>query len=150
MELQVDPDRASVPDSTGIYIRAKRDGRLESVDIGCLTRESLWYWLTTLKPDQVRATVLAILAHDHHTDLDKLPRLGAREFNNPGTGPGPGRGPHDWWNHLSRKDALVFCEAESKGYVYDDWAQNDEATLEKRYGRAAGVTNPEPYGGWGD
>ena len=72
MKLEASRVRMALPE-TGIPVRAMVDGGWESVDIAHLTRESLWLWLTSLKPDAARSTVLAILGHDH-TNTESLPR----------------------------------------------------------------------------
>ena len=75
MVLHADANRLRIADTftTGIFVRAKIDELWDSVDIAHLTRESLWLWLTSLKPDAARTTVLALLGHDP-TDTDSLPR----------------------------------------------------------------------------
>jgi hypothetical protein len=83
MDLQVDQQRLTQATRTGrdeeslsltgIFVRAKGQHGWGSYDIALLTRESLWQWLTSLRPDAARATVLALLGHDH-TNTEALPR----------------------------------------------------------------------------
>jgi len=61
---------------TGIPVRARTEKGWDAVDIAHLTRESLWQWLTSKSPDYCRSVVLALLGHDHHTDVSNLPRGG--------------------------------------------------------------------------
>ena len=52
---------------TGIYVRAKRDGKWESVDISELTAESLLQWLRSRDGDNPWAedVVGILLGHGH-------------------------------------------------------------------------------------
>ena len=53
---------------TGIYVRAMREsGKWESVDIPCLTKESLWEWLKSRGGDNPYAedVVGILLGHGH-------------------------------------------------------------------------------------
>jgi hypothetical protein len=59
--FEADPRRASLAE-TGIYVRAKRDGRWQVVDIAHLTRESLEAWIDS-RPNIARNVVLHLLGH---------------------------------------------------------------------------------------
>jgi hypothetical protein len=64
MTLQADPSRERVP-TTGIYIRAQRDGRWGSYDLAHLTAESVRAWLRRDGDDAALAinVVCVLLGH---------------------------------------------------------------------------------------
>jgi hypothetical protein len=67
-ELRCDPKRESTPEttSTGIYVRAMKDGKWESVDIYELDLPSLMLWLRSRGGDNPWAenTVAILLGHE--------------------------------------------------------------------------------------
>jgi hypothetical protein len=60
---QADPERSGCNDSTGIYVRAMREGQWTTVDIAELDRESLLAWIDRGGEGFARRVVLAILGH---------------------------------------------------------------------------------------
>lgn len=65
--LRVDPARKQRDDTTGIYVRAMDGEKPVSIDIACLTRESLIEWLADA-PGRAMGTVLAILDHKYQAE----------------------------------------------------------------------------------
>lgn len=72
MDLEVDDNRyqaAADEPGTGIYVRAKHNGKFESVDIVTLTYESLMAWLRRGGDNPMaERTVAILLGHDPHDD----------------------------------------------------------------------------------
>ena len=60
---RADPERSQCNDSTGIYIRAKKDGEWQSIDIAELDRESLLLWIDAGGEGFAHRVVLAMLGH---------------------------------------------------------------------------------------
>jgi len=68
MDLHADPNREHLPE-TGIYVRAKRDLRWDSVDISHLGKDSLLIWLRSRggRNPLAEDTVGILLDHGHLT-----------------------------------------------------------------------------------
>lgn len=69
IQLEVKPARweaKGLQDATGIYVRAKRDDKWESVDIAVLTKESLLSWLRSRGGSNpwAESTVALLLGHE--------------------------------------------------------------------------------------
>lgn len=64
-DLIVDPDRSDFG-KTGIYVRAKRGEKWDSVDISELSKASLLEWLTSRggSNEWAEGVVLILLGHD--------------------------------------------------------------------------------------
>lgn len=66
IELEVDPDRLDDDGLTGIFVRAKANGKWGSWDIACLTTDSLDYFLRSRGSiDWPINVVKAMLGHKH-------------------------------------------------------------------------------------
>lgn len=63
--LEVHPNRQKNYNYTGIFVRAKNEGKWESVDIAMLTKESLQIWLRSRggRNEWAESTVLLLLGH---------------------------------------------------------------------------------------
>jgi hypothetical protein len=66
MELDVDPKRVGMYGNTGIFVRARSDGKWGNHDITELTSESLLAWLQSRGGDNpwAESVVLLLLGHD--------------------------------------------------------------------------------------
>ena len=72
MELQVDPNRMRHMKGTGIFIRAKNDGKWDSVDIAALDKKSLLSFLRSRGGENEWAeNVVGILLFHGNFDFDK-------------------------------------------------------------------------------
>jgi hypothetical protein len=65
-DLMVDPARTDFDESTGIYVRARCDRRIDSWDIACLEKLSLLQWMQENFPtrEKLELFVLRMLRHD--------------------------------------------------------------------------------------
>lgn len=68
MKLKADPTRLDLP-KTGIFIKAIKDGRLQTCDIAHLDRESLFFFLKAENGNNLFAenTVMSLLDHKFFT-----------------------------------------------------------------------------------
>lgn len=66
VELRSDPDRAIRADTTGIYVRAKREDGWDSVDIAELDAASLLAWLRSRGGENpwAESVVATLLGHE--------------------------------------------------------------------------------------
>lgn len=66
--MKIDQRRLNYDDSTGVYIRAQNDnGKWQSIDIACLTKESLLEWLKSDGGDNKLAeNMVGILVEHGH------------------------------------------------------------------------------------
>jgi len=68
---RADPDRMDRDGSTGIYVRAIVDGRLQSIDIACLDRQSLRDWLRSRGGNNEWAEHVVLLLLGHKSEEEK-------------------------------------------------------------------------------
>jgi len=61
--MKADPKRKDLANATGIYVRALRDGKWDSVDIAELDKLSLEEWLKDLSKEELIRVIEIIFGH---------------------------------------------------------------------------------------